>query len=158
MRKNHTAQHSLFDFYPEHQLGKELKFISDWLDQHPDLIDWVKCDTSNICKTTAGREALTAETLLRCAILMQTRQLTYEELEFSLMDSQSCQTFARLDKSKPIPKKSALQAGISRISDVTWEVINLQLLDNAKTDKVEKGDMLRIDSTATDSNIHEPKE
>ena len=156
MKKNHTAQHSLFDFYPEHQLGNELKFISEWLDKHPDLIDWVKCDISNICKSNAGREAITAETILRCAILMQTRQLTYEELEFSLIDSQSCQTFVRLDKSKSFPKKSALQGGISRISDVTWEVIHLQLLDSAKTDKFEKGDMLRIDSTVTDSNIHDP--
>lgn len=156
MKKNHTAQHSLFDFYPEHQLGNELKFISEWLDKHPDLIDWVKCDISNVCKNNAGREAITAETILRCAILMQTRQLTYEELEFSLIDSQSCQTFARLDKSKPLPKKSALQGGISRISDVTWEVINLQLLDNAKIDKLEKGELLRIDSTVTDSNIHDP--
>ncbi len=156
MKKNHTAQHSLFDFYPEHQLGNELKFISEWLDKHPDLIDWVKCDISNICKSNAGREAITAETILRCAILMQTRQLTYEELEFSLTDSQSCQTFVRLDKSKPFPKKSALQGGISRISDVTWEVINLQLLDSAKTDKIEKGKLLRIDSTVTDSNIHDP--
>ncbi|MDX2504124.1 MAG: transposase [Gammaproteobacteria bacterium] len=108
MKKNHTAQHSLFDFYPEHQLGNELKFISEWLDKHPDLIDWVRCDISNIYINNAGREAITAETILRCAILMQTRQLTYEELEFSLIDSQSCQTFARLDKSKPLPKKSAL--------------------------------------------------
>ncbi len=41
MKKNHTPQHSLFDFYPEHQLRNELKFISEWLDKYPDLIDWV---------------------------------------------------------------------------------------------------------------------
>lgn len=156
MKKNHTVQHSLFDFYPEHQLGNELKFISDWLDEHPDLINWVQCDISNHCKNNAGREAITAETILRCAILMQTRQLTYAELEFTLTDSQSCQTFARLDKSKAPPKKSALQGGISRISDATWERINLQLLDHAQTDKFEKGHLLRIDSTATEANIHEP--
>jgi len=87
MKKNHTVQHSLFDFYPEYQLENELKFISEWLDKYPDLIDWVKCDISNICKNNAGREAITAETILRCAILKQTRQLTYDELEFALTDS-----------------------------------------------------------------------
>ncbi len=25
MKQSHTTQHSIFDFYPEHELGKELK-------------------------------------------------------------------------------------------------------------------------------------
>ena len=156
MKQSHTAQHSIFDFYPEHEFGQELKYISDWLDIHPELVDWVKRDVTNICKNNAGRNGLTAETILRCAIMMQTRQLTYAELEFALVDSLSSQTFARLDKSKALPKKSALQSNISRISDVTWEVINHQILDDAKKERFEKGDMLRIDSTVTDTDIHAP--
>ncbi len=156
MKQSHTTQHSIFDFYPEHELGKELKFISDWLDKNPDLIDWVQRDLSNICKNNAGRNSLTAESVLRCAILKQTKNLTYEDLEFSLLDSQSCQTFGRFDRSKPLPKRSALQNNIARISDVTWEVISQQLLKDAKTQKIEKGDVIRIDSTVTDTDIHEP--
>lgn len=98
MRRSHTTQHSIFDFYPEHDLGSELKLISHWLDKHPDLVGWVTCDTSNLCEKASGRRGFTAETLLRCALLMQTRQLTYEELKFSLVDSLSSQTFARLDR------------------------------------------------------------
>ena len=45
---------------------------------------------------------------------------------------------------------------MSYISDVTWEQINLRLLQGALKAKVEKGDMLRIDSTVTDSPIHDP--
>lgn len=156
MKQSHTAQHSIFDFYPEHEFGQELKYISDWLDNQPNLVDWVKKDVTNMCKNNAGRTGLTAETILRCAIMMQTRQLTYEELEFALVDSLSSQTFARLDKSKPLPKKSALQSNISRISDVTWEIINRQVLKDARTEKLEKGDRLRIDSTVTDTCIHAP--
>jgi IS5 family transposase len=156
MKQSHTTQHSIFDFYPEHELGKELKFISDWLDENPDLIDWVQRDLSNVCKNNAGRNSLTAESVLRCAILKQTKNLTYEDLEFSLMDSLSCQTFGRFDLSKPLPKKSALQSNIARISDVTWEVISQQLLKEAKIQKIEKGDVIRIDSTVTDTDIHEP--
>lgn len=111
---------------------------------------------TNICKNNAGRSGLTAETILRCAIMMKTRQLTYEELEFALVDSLSCQTFARLDKSKALPKKSALQSNISRISDVTWEVINHQILNDAKQAHLEQGEILRIDSTVTDTDIHAP--
>lgn len=156
MRKSHTDQHSLFDFYPEHEFGSELKFISDWLDENPDLIDWVEKDLTLVCKNNAGRDALTAESVLRCAIIMRTRELTYKELEFCLTDSLSCQTFARLDKSKPFPKKSSLQINISKISDVVWEVINLKILENAQEDCIEKGDVIRIDSTVSDSDIHKP--
>jgi IS5 family transposase len=56
------------------------------------------------------------------------------------------------------PKKATLQQSISAISDVTWEQINLRLLGSAKDSKVEKGEMLRIDSTVTDSPIHEPSD
>ncbi len=156
MKQSYTTQHSIFEFYPEHELGKELKFISDWLDKNPNLIDWVQHDLANICKNNAGRNSLTAESVLRCAILKQTKNLTYEDLEFSLMDSLSCQTFGRFDLSKPLPKKSALQSNIARISDVTWEVISQEILKDAKIQKIEKGDVIRIDSTVTDTDIHEP--
>lgn len=39
MKQSHTAQHSIFDFYPEHEFGQELKFISDGLDNNSDLIN-----------------------------------------------------------------------------------------------------------------------
>ncbi len=156
MRKTHTAQHSIFDFYPEHEFGSELKWVSDWLDQNPYLINWVAIDLKTTCKSHVGRSSLTAESVLRCAIIKQTRQLSYEDLAFYLQDSLSCQTFSRLDKSKPFPRKSALQSGISKISDETWELINLQILESAQETKIEKGEMVRIDSTVTDSDIHEP--
>jgi IS5 family transposase len=156
MRKTHTDQHSIFDFYPEHEFGCELKWISNWLDQNPYLMDWVRLDVKNECSSNTGRSSITAESVLRCAIIKQTRQLSYEDLAFYLQDSLSCQTFARLDRSKAFPKKSALQSAISRISDETWELINLQLLESAQQNKIESGKTIRIDSTVTDTNIHEP--
>jgi IS5 family transposase len=57
-----------------------------------------------------------------------------------------------------LPKKSSLQSVISAISDVTWERINQRLLQCACKAKVEKGDMLRIDSTVTDAPIHAPSD
>jgi IS5 family transposase len=94
---------------------------------------------------------------LRCAILKQYRQLSYDDLAFCLLDSLSCQSFARLT-TEWLPKKAALQSVISAISDVTWERINQRLLQCACKAKVEKGDMLRIDSTVTDAPIHAPSD
>ncbi|MGB5198411.1 MAG: ISNCY family transposase, partial [Sedimenticolaceae bacterium] len=100
---------------------------------------------------------LTIESVLRCAIFKQYRQLSYEDLVFCLVDSTSCQAFARITTGWA-PKKATLQSCISAISDVTWEQINQRLLLNANNAKVERGEMLRIDSTVTDSPIHAPSD
>ena len=157
MREKHTVQRSIFEHYAEHEIGLELKSMSQWLDQNMDLLDWVAADINPRNVQDTGRKGLSVESVLRCAILKQYRQLSYEDLVFCLMDSASCQTFARLTM-EWFPKKSVLQSCISAISDVTWEQINQRLLQRAQQAKVEKGEMLRIDSTVTDSPIHEPSD
>ncbi|MCP5017373.1 MAG: ISNCY family transposase [Ketobacter sp.] len=157
MREKRTVQSSIFELYAEHEIGKELKGISDWLDENLELLDWVEADVKNRNVEETGRKGLPIESVLRCAILKQYRQLSYEELVFCLMDSASCQAFARLPMGL-FPKKSTLQQTISAISDVTWEEINTRLLYSAKRTKVEKGEMLRIDSTVTDTPIHKPSD
>lgn len=155
MREKRTVQSSLFEQYAEHEIGLELKAMSDWLDQNVDLLDWVAADVKQRNVEKTGRKGLTIESVLRCAILKQYRQLSYDDLVFCLMDSTSCQTFARLSLAWT-PKKSTLQSGISAISDVTWEQINQRLLNSADKAKKERGQMLRIDSTVIESPIHAP--
>ncbi|WP_419622982.1 ISNCY family transposase [Thiolapillus sp.] len=155
MREKRTIQPSIFEIYPEHDIGRELKAMSKLLDAHPDLLDWVAADIKDRQPKATGRKGLSVDTVLRCAILKQYRQLSYEELVFCLMDSSAYQAFARLCGTW-VPKKSALQRCISAISAVTWEQINLQLLEDARQDKIENSKMLRIDSTVTESTIHDP--
>ncbi len=93
----------------------------------------------------------------RYALLKQYRQLSYQELAFYLSDSASYRAFARL----PLhwcPKKSVLQETISAISARTWERINRCLLASATETKVETGTLLRLDSTVTETPIHEPSD
>ena len=155
MREKRTVQASIFEAYAEHEIGRELKSMSDWLDEHIDLLDWVAADVKQRNVEATGRKGLSIESVLRCAILKQYRQLSYEDLVFCLMDSASCQTFARLTMAW-FPKKATLQSCISAISDVTWEQINHRLLQSADKAKKEQGKMLRIDSTVTESPIHAP--
>jgi IS5 family transposase len=157
MREKRTIQSSIFEHYAEHEIGHELRGMSDWLDQQSELLDWVEIDLRSRPAETTGRKGLTIDSVLRCAILKQYRQLSYDELAFCLLDSLSCQTFARLT-TQWLPKKAALQSVISAISEVTWERINQHLLRSACQAKVEKGDMLRIDSTVTDAPIHAPSD
>ena len=44
MREKRTVQARLFEAYAEHEIGRELKAMSDWLDQNIDLLDWVAAD------------------------------------------------------------------------------------------------------------------
>ena len=157
MREKRTIQASIFEGYAEHEIGRELKAMSDWLDQNIDLLDWVAADVKRRNVEETGRKGLSIESVLRCAILKQYRQLSYEDLVFCLMDSSSCQTFARLTMVW-FPKKATLQSCISAISDVTWEQINQRLLRSADKAKKERGEMLRIDSTVTESPIHAPSD
>ncbi len=157
MRKKHTVQNSIFHFYADHEIGQELQAISNWLDVHPEVLDWVEADLQPLTVTDCGRQGLPVESVLRCAILKQYRQVSYEELAFFLIDSYSFQAFARLPL-EIIPKKAVLQRTISRISEASWEKINQVLLGHAQTDGLERGQVIRMDSTATDSTVHEPSD
>ena len=156
MRIKTNPQGSIFDYFGEHKLGKELMAISKILDEYPELHEIAAHDLIRVNVKGTGRKGLTIESVVRCAILKQHRQLTYEELSFHLEDSQSFQAFARLDGK--IPKKSVLQKTITLISAKSWEQINLKLLEIALVKKVENGNKVRIDSTVTETDIHYPSD
>jgi len=40
MRQERTIQGSIFDLFAGHEIGRELKVMSDWLDQHPGSRGW----------------------------------------------------------------------------------------------------------------------
>ena len=44
MRDKRTVQSSTFEAYGEHDMGGELKAMSEWLDHHPQLLDPVMAD------------------------------------------------------------------------------------------------------------------
>jgi IS5 family transposase len=100
---------------------------------------------------------LPAESALRCGLLKQHRQLSYEELAFHLEDSASFRAFARLPMGWT-PRKSALQKAIGAIRAETWEAINRTLLGGARRRRVEDGGVVRLDSTVTEALMHEPSD
>jgi IS5 family transposase len=157
MRQERTVQASIFDQYAPHEIGHELQAMSAWLDAHPELLSWVTADLRVRPTQPTGRCGISGESVLRCAILKQYRQLSYEDLAFCLLDSMSCQAFARLTTGW-VPRKAALQSVISQISDTTWARINQHLLQQACAGRVERGDLLRIDSTVTAAPIHAPSD
>lgn len=157
MRQERTVQASIFDVFAAHEIGQELKAMSQWLDEHGELLGLVAGDLVRVGVKATGRQGLPAEAVLRCALLKQYRQLTYQELAFHLEDSASFRAFARLPWSWS-PQKSVLQKTISAIRPQTWEQINRALLSGARQAKLEDGAVMRLDSTVTSALMHEPSD
>ena len=171
MRKKRIIQGSLFDVFSPHQIGRELRAMSVRLDGLGDELlsllaedlGMVGINDTGINDTgitdtginDTGRHGLPAESVLRCAVLKQYRQLSYEELAFHLGDSSSFRAFTRLPMSL-CPKKSVLQKTVSLIRAETWEQINRALLADARREKIERGVVVRIDSTVCDALMHPP--
>ena len=78
MRQERTVQATLFEVFAQHEIGCELKAMSQWLDGQRALISVVAEDLR--------RRGLPAESVLRCALLKQQRQLSCQELAFHLED------------------------------------------------------------------------
>ena len=157
MRETRNAQPSIFDCYAKHEIGNELAMMSEFLDNCTGLLEWVEADLIQEGTQSTGRAALPVESVLRCAVLKQARQLSYQELAFYLEDSGSFRSFARLPQGLVL-RKSALQYNISRIRPETWECINRALIEQALSGEFESNDQVRIDSTVVESNIHEPSD
>jgi IS5 family transposase len=157
MRQERIIQASIFDVFAPHEIGRELRAMSQWLDGHRQLLGAVAGDLRRDGLKQTGRHGLSAEAVLRCGLLKQYRQLSYEELAFHLQDSASFRAFARL----PVgwcPKKSVLQKTISAVRAETWEQINRVLLTSAKEERIESGAMIRLDSTTSAALLHEPSD
>jgi IS5 family transposase len=157
MRQERTVQASIFDLFAGHEIGRELRAMSAWLEDHRELASLVAADLRQHGVKATGRQGLPAAAVLRCALLKQHRQLSYQELAFHLEDSASFRAFARLPHAWS-PQKSVLHQTISAIHAETWEQINRTLLTSARETKLERGRVVRLDSTVTAAPVHEPSD
>lgn len=155
MREKHDPQQNFFHIIPQHSIGEELEGISKVLDVNRQLLDIVYADLVGCRKTDTGRTGMSAEQVLRCGILKQYRNLTYEELSFHLGDSKSFRAFARLSRGQK-PSASTLQENIKTLSEETWQALNRAILGIASEQGIEKGRTIRVDSTAVETDIHYP--
>src|SRR5438105_11772643 len=157
MRQERTVQATIFEVFAGHEIGCELKAISQWLDRQRALVSLVASDLRRHGLRETGRRGLPAETVPGWWLIKQQRQLRYEELAFHVEDSASFRAFARLPLAWS-PKKSVLQQTISAIRPESWEAVNRALLASAKQDQLESGATVRIDSTVTAALMHEPSD
>jgi IS5 family transposase len=155
MRKKWNNQLSFFHIMPNNKIARELGAISEIIDTNSQIMDVVYKDIAGPKRSDTGRNGMTAEQALRCAILKQYRNLTYEELAFHLHDSKSFRAFAKMEMGQA-PSDSTLQENIKAISGESWETINRTIIGYAESEGIEKGRTTRMDSTVVETNIHHP--
>ena len=155
MRKTSEDLLTLFHIFPDLHLSHQLETISQILDKNPRISSLVIHDLCDKVDLRKGASGLSAEVVLRCAIVRQLHGFSYELLAFHLADSQTFRSFVRLPMGW-LPNDSTLQRNISRISDQTWQEINQLLVGWAEREGLENGQTMRMDSTAIESNIHHP--
>jgi IS5 family transposase len=154
MRKICKKQLPLPEEASTHPKVKELEKISAILAQNSSIYTLVTQDLGVANKAT-GAEGMSAEQVLKSAIIKQMEGYSYEELAFHLADSKSYRNFC-LFKFGETYAKSTLNANIKAISAGTWEAINRILIGYAKTEDIEHGRKARIDCTVVETNIHSP--
>ncbi|MCF8129817.1 MAG: ISNCY family transposase [Deltaproteobacteria bacterium] len=157
MRKKYQKQMPLMPSNIEHPRARELDQISQILDSLPTITEMVLQDlTHGVKYKNCGAEGMTAEQVLRAAIIKQTEGFSYDALAFHLIDSTTYRNFCRIGLFHKGFKKSALCKNIKAISPETWESINRLLAAFGEDKSIEKGKEARIDCTVVCSNIHEP--
>jgi IS5 family transposase len=156
MRQKFTPQMSLFAPMARNSIVKELEGVSTILDATPHVLELVDEDLVKTSRPDTGRQGMTAEQVLRSAVLKQYRELTYEELAFHLEDSDAFRTFSRLEMGQ-YPSKSVLQENIKAIREQTWEAIHSEILGLRETGEDREGqETVRVDATAVETTIHHP--
>ena len=107
MRRKRENQLPLSGLWPGHRLAQELKAVSKILDDNPSILGLVLHDLCDTAGSGQGAPGLSAEQVLRAAILKNWHQLPDTKLAFLLSDSQSFRRFARLPWQGP-PSTSCL--------------------------------------------------
>ena len=157
MRRTYHAQLPLMSANP-HPRAAELCVMSALLDANVGVLRRVHADLLRQRKADAkrGREGMTAEQVVRAALVKQMFASSYEELAFQLADSLALRGFCRLSPSAAAPKRSALQANIASIRPETWEAMNKALVLNARERRSKDNRWIIHYTTVVESNIHSP--
>jgi IS5 family transposase len=159
MRKKNQKQMPLMDRSIDHPRAYELQDISGILDENPIINEMVLQDlTRGVEHRETGAEGMSAEQVVRAAIIKQMEEFSYDDLAFHIVDSRCYRSFCRIGITHKGFGKSALCSNIKAILAETWEAVNRILVAYGEDKKIEKGRTVRMDCTVVSSNIHDPSD
>lgn len=113
------------------------------------------CLIQDVENPDTGRRGMSADQVLRMALIKQMYSLSYRDLQARVEDSILLRRFAGYEFSW-VPSSSALQANIKSIDGDTWEAVNTALVKVAMKHGIDSGEKVRIDTTSVETLIHHP--
>ena len=135
--------------------------ISDVLDANPQIAALVWDDLTTgkdgKRKKKTGARGMSAEQVLRFAIVQRYEDLSYRRLYDRVEDSVVLREFCKAQFER-VPAVSTLQENIKRLRPETLERVNGAIVLYAKREGVEDGKRVRIDTTGVENNIHYPRD
>jgi len=145
-------------------LVRELAAVDRLLDEAPEIVAKVAKDLTNSARKASARsgkkpngrpEEVSAEQVLRCALLLQLRRWHYRDLTHEIEPSALYRKFTRFYMKK-IPHFATLNKLILQIQPETWQRLNEALLKVGIEKNVEDGKMVRHDTSVSETNIAYP--
>lgn len=152
------AEQGHLDFNP---IGKKTEQTVELMDEvvrslGTDVLAHVEASlTQDVKNPDTGRRGMSADQVLRLALIKQMYGLSYRELQARVEDSTLLRRFAGYEFIW-VPSSSALQANIKAVDGDTWEAINTALVKVAVKRGIDSGKKVRIDTTAVETLIHHP--
>jgi transposase, IS5 family len=133
-----------------------LQGISDFLDNHNELIEAVRQDLERgLKKPETGRRGLTPSQTLRSLVLMRVKNWDYRELRERIADGITLRQFTDFHCQK-VPTCKAFNRAFNRLTPQTLQTINQQMVKAAVDVGLEDGKQLRVDTTVVQTDIHHP--
>jgi transposase, IS5 family len=133
-----------------------LQSISDFLDDHEEMIETVRRDLERgLKKPGTGRSGLTPSQVLRSFILMRVKNWNYRELRERISDGYTLRQFTDF-YCQPVPKHDAFNRAFHRLTPETLQAVNELVVQAAVDAGLEDGQKLRVDTTVVQTDIHHP--
>jgi len=107
-------------FWPDLRLGEELREISKILDQNSQISELFLHDLCDKVSVKKGAPGMSAEQVLRAALLKQIHRFSFERLAFHLQDSLSGRVFCRLPLGHEREVPASLRSGGGQLPRNGW--------------------------------------
>ena len=136
----------------------ELLIMDQILDQRPDIILLAaSCfpKARDERRAPVGRDGMTLEQVVRCAIYQRHKGLSYRQLSEYTEDSKKCRSFTKMEYNQYFSHQT-LQENISKINSEVLEKIHIAIAQYAIDLGVDDGKKVRPDSTTIKTNVHYP--
>jgi IS5 family transposase len=130
--------------------------IHEILEDNPAVLDLVHADlTKGVKKLKRNIEGVASECILRLAIVQQIEGWSFRRVIINVDDSVMLRFFCRF-YDDPLISHSKYATLVNLIQPETWEQVNEVIVRFARDKKGFKGQQLRIDTTAVETDIHFP--